>query len=70
MKENFATGDYNHGTCGVCEKNDRDTIFVRCKQGTMEGQVCMKCLVALHKMRTPPKVVMAEVLVNRQVPNG
>jgi hypothetical protein len=53
MTETYAILGYQRGRCALCEKDDRDTLHLRCPQGTVDGFVCLKCAVQLVKLRKP-----------------
>jgi hypothetical protein len=53
MTETYGIADYRRGPCALCEKEDRDTLHLRCPQGTLDAYVCLKCAVQLIKLRKP-----------------
>lgn len=47
----FSIMSHRWGQCQLCNKEDRDTLHVKCLQNTMNTQLCLKCLVSMVKMR-------------------
>jgi hypothetical protein len=52
MAETYVIAGYQRGRCALCEKDERDTLHLRCPQGSVDGFVCLKCTVQLLKLRT------------------
>jgi hypothetical protein len=53
MHETLMIVGYQRGSCALCEKDDRDTLHLRCSQGMVDGYICLKCAVQPVNLRKP-----------------